>query len=109
MQIGSSAPSRLLACRLTSFRDHNLIADIAITALGWVGFVTFYGYITPVAERTWVLVIVGLGLVICQPSGTLRSDARPARAARRQWDHGESAHAPDTRASARKRVVTFAR
>jgi hypothetical protein len=71
MQIGSSAlacfaprSARLSACRPTSFQDHNLIAGLAITAVSWVGFVTFYGYVAPVAERTWVLVIVGLGLVI---------------------------------------------
>ncbi len=56
--------------QLVAFRDRNLIASLAITALGWVGFMTFYGYIAPVAERvagfsaadlTWVLVVVGVG------------------------------------------------
>jgi len=54
--------------KLTAFRDRNLLASLAITALGWVGFMTFYGYIAPLAERvagfsaadlTWVLVVVG--------------------------------------------------
>jgi DHA1 family inner membrane transport protein len=56
--------------QLGAFRDRNLIASLAITALGWVGFMTFYGYIAPVArlagfsaaDLTWVLVIVGVGL-----------------------------------------------
>src|SRR5882762_5459752 len=36
--------------QLGAFRDRNLIASLAITALGWVGFMTFYGYIAPVAR-----------------------------------------------------------
>jgi DHA1 family inner membrane transport protein len=35
--------------QLTAFKDHNLLASLAITALGWVGFMTFYGYFAPVA------------------------------------------------------------
>jgi DHA1 family inner membrane transport protein len=70
--------------QLTAFRDRNLIASLAITALGWVGFMTFYGYIAPVAEQvagfsaselTWVLVIVGLGLVIGNMLGGRTADA----------------------------------
>jgi MFS transporter, DHA1 family, inner membrane transport protein len=70
--------------QLTAFRDRNLLASLAITALGWVGFMTFYGYIAPVAERvagfsaadlTWVLVIVGVGLVIGNTLGGRTADA----------------------------------
>jgi MFS transporter, DHA1 family, inner membrane transport protein len=70
--------------QLSAFWDHNLIASLAITALGWVGFMTFYGYIAPVAERiagfsasdlTWVLVVVGLGLVIGNTLGGRTADA----------------------------------
>ena len=58
--------------QLRAFKDRNLIASLAITILGWVGFMTFYGYIAPVArvagfsaaDLTWVLVIVGFGLII---------------------------------------------
>jgi DHA1 family inner membrane transport protein len=69
--------------QLTAFRDRNLLASLAITALGWVGFMTFYGYIAPVAERvagftaaelTWVLVIVGFGLVIGNALGGRTAD-----------------------------------
>jgi DHA1 family inner membrane transport protein len=70
--------------QLSAFRDRNLIASLAITALGWVGFMTFYGYIAPVAERvagfsaadlTWVLVVVGVGLVIGNTLGGRTADA----------------------------------
>jgi DHA1 family inner membrane transport protein len=69
--------------QLIAFRDRNLIASLAITALGWVGFMTFYGYIAPVArvagfsagDLTWVLVIVGVGLVIGNRLGGCTADA----------------------------------
>ena len=69
--------------QLGAFRDRNLIASLAITALGWVGFMTFYGYIAPVArlagfsaaDLTWVLVIVGVGLVIGNTLGGRTADA----------------------------------
>lgn len=78
----NSAPN--IKTQLGAFRDHNLIASLAITTLGWVGFVTFYGYIAPVAERvagfgaadlTWVLAIVGVGLVIGNTLGGRTADA----------------------------------
>jgi DHA1 family inner membrane transport protein len=69
--------------QLVAFRDRNLLASLAITALGWVGFMTFYGYIAPVArvagfsaaDLTWVLVIVGAGLVIGNTLGGRTADA----------------------------------
>jgi DHA1 family inner membrane transport protein len=69
--------------QLAAFRDRNLLASLAITALGWVGFMTFYGYIAPVAriagfgaaDLTWVLVIVGVGLVIGNIFGGRTADA----------------------------------
>jgi MFS transporter, DHA1 family, inner membrane transport protein len=78
----NSAPS--IGAQLSAFRDRNLLASLAITALGWVGFMAFYGYIAPVAERvagfsaadlTWVLVIVGIGLVIGNTLGGRTADA----------------------------------
>ncbi len=76
-----SAPS--IGGQLAAFRDGNLIASLAMTALGWVGFMTFYGYIAPVArvagfaaaDLTWVLVIVGVGLVIGNTLGGRTADA----------------------------------
>src|SRR5712691_1375246 len=76
-----SAPS--IRGQLRAFTDRNLIASLAITILGWVGFMTFYGYIAPVArvagfaaaDLTWVLVIVGVGLVIGNTLGGRTADA----------------------------------
>jgi MFS transporter, DHA1 family, inner membrane transport protein len=76
-----SAP--IIRGQLVAFRDRNLLASLAITALGWVGFMTFYGYIAPVArvagfsatDLTWVLVIVGIGLVIGNMLGGRTADA----------------------------------
>ena len=69
--------------QLRAFKDRNLIASLAITILGWVGFMTFYGYIAPVArvagfsaaDLTWVLVIVGFGLIIGNLLGGRTADA----------------------------------
>jgi len=77
----NSAPS--IRGQLVAFRDRNLFASLAITALGWIGFMTFYGYIAPVArvagfsatDLTWVLVIVGVGLVIGNMFGGRTADA----------------------------------
>src|SRR5712671_3050136 len=76
-----AAPS--IRGQLRAFNDRNLIASLAITILGWVGFMTFYGYIAPVArvagfgaaDLTWVLVIVGIGLVIGNTLGGRTADA----------------------------------
>jgi MFS transporter, DHA1 family, inner membrane transport protein len=78
----NAAPS--IRGQLVAFKDRNLLASLAMTALGWVGFMTFYGYIAPVAERvagfraadlTWVLVIVGIGLVLGNMFGGRTADA----------------------------------
>jgi MFS transporter, DHA1 family, inner membrane transport protein len=76
-----SAPS--IRGQLSAFNDRNLIASLAITILGWVGFMTFYGYIAPVArvagfsaaDLSWVLVIVGFGLIIGNMLGGRTADA----------------------------------
>jgi DHA1 family inner membrane transport protein len=76
-----SAPS--IRGQLSAFNDPNLIASLAITILGWVGFMTFYGYIAPVArvagfsaaDLSWVLVIVGFGLIIGNMLGGRTADA----------------------------------
>src|SRR5882724_5503489 len=69
--------------QLSAFTNRNLLASLAITILGWVGFMTFYGYIAPVArvagfsatDLTWVLVIVGIGLIIGNLLGGRTADA----------------------------------
>src|SRR5882762_5148169 len=80
---GRDRSATRIATQLGAFRDRNLIASLAITMLGWVGFMTFYGYIAPVArvagfsaaDLTWVLVIVGVGLVIGNTLGGRTADA----------------------------------
>jgi MFS transporter, DHA1 family, inner membrane transport protein len=80
---------RSLASQLGAFRNPQLLASLAITTLGWAGFMTFYGYIAPVAEQvagfarsdlTWILVVVGLGLVVGNTLGGKSADANLGRA-----------------------------
>jgi MFS transporter, DHA1 family, inner membrane transport protein len=80
---------RSLASQIGAFRNTQLLASLPITALGWVGFMTFYGYIAPVAEQAagyasadlrWILVLVGIGLVIGNTLGGKAADANLSRA-----------------------------
>ncbi|MCB1512846.1 MAG: MFS transporter [Hyphomicrobiaceae bacterium] len=75
--------------QIGAFRNRNLLASLLITVLGWVGFMTFYGYIAPVAEQvagfersslTWLLVVVGFGLVIGNSLGGKSADTNLRRA-----------------------------
>lgn len=86
-------PPASLARQLAVFRSRGLLASLAITVLGWTGFMAFYGYIAPVAERVagfapsdmwWVLVIVGVGLVAGNFLGGRSADA-DLRQALRWW------------------------
>ena len=79
---GAEEP-RSIRSQIGPFKNWNLIASLLITTLGWVGFMTFYGYIAPVAEQVagfdrsslaWILVIVGLGLVIGNMLGGKTAD-----------------------------------
>ena len=85
---GSDTPQSLRS-QIAAFRDRNLMASLLITVLGWVGFMTFYGYIAPVAEQvagfersqlTWLLIVVGLGLVVGNSLGGRSADANLRRA-----------------------------
>jgi MFS transporter, DHA1 family, inner membrane transport protein len=91
LTIPKQAPEakRSLASQIGAFRNPHLLASLAITALGWAGFMTFYGYIAPVAEQvtgyaradlTWILVIVGIGLVLGNTLGGKSADANLSRA-----------------------------
>jgi MFS transporter, DHA1 family, inner membrane transport protein len=80
---------RSLASQIDAFRNPHLLASLAITTLGWAGFMTFYGYIAPVAEQvahfaradlTWILVVVGIGLVLGNSWGGKSADADLSRA-----------------------------
>lgn len=57
---------------------------IVVAALGWTGFMAFYGYVAPVAEQVagfsrpevaWILVVVGSGLVVGNHFGGKHADA----------------------------------
>lgn len=70
--------------QLAALRDRNLLASLLITVLGWVGFMTFYGYVAPLAEQvvgidrshiTWVLVVIGVGMVVGNSLGGRTADA----------------------------------
>lgn len=74
--------------QLGIFRNKQFLASLTITILGWTGFMTFYGYIAPVAEEvagfsrdnlTWILVLVGLGLVLGNILGGKSADANLSR------------------------------
>ncbi len=80
---GAEKPVSIVG-QLSVFRNGNLLASLAITMLAWGGFMTFYGYIAPIAEHvaglaplslTWVLVVVGFGLVIGNSLGGRTADA----------------------------------
>ncbi|WP_460550221.1 MFS transporter [Comamonas piscis] len=75
--------------QLRAFRSRQLWLSLAITVLGWTGFMTFYGYISPVAQYaagmtatgvTGLLVVVGAGLVAGNAVGGRAADANLRRA-----------------------------
>lgn len=79
---------RSVGSQIRAFRNPQLLASLMITVLGWVGFMTFYGYIAPIAEQvagfdrsslTWILVIVGLGLVLGNSLGGKTADTNLSR------------------------------
>ncbi|MDR9831413.1 MFS transporter [Vibrio sp. FNV 38] len=89
-QATSASPASIsVKNQLSAFKDKNLLASLAITTLGWVGFMTFYGYIAPIAEQvagfdrsslTWILVLVGIGLVLGNALGGKSADKNLSRA-----------------------------
>lgn len=79
---GAEEPKSIRS-QIGAFKNPQLISSLLITTLGWVGFMTFYGYIAPIAEEvagferaslTWILVIVGLGLVLGNTIGGKTAD-----------------------------------
>ncbi|AQS39882.1 MFS transporter [Shewanella psychropiezotolerans] len=72
-----------IKAQLKAFKNPMLLISLAITALAWSGFMALYGYIAPIATHitgysedavTWILVIVGLGLIIGNTLGGRSSD-----------------------------------
>ncbi|PSW62324.1 MFS transporter [Photobacterium kishitanii] len=69
--------------QLMAFKNPLLLISLAITALSWSGFMALYGYIAPIAMHitgysagaiTWLLVVVGVGLIIGNILGGRSSD-----------------------------------
>ncbi|MDX2319382.1 MAG: MFS transporter [Moritella sp.] len=72
-----------IKAQLMAFKNPMLLMSLAITAFAWSGFMTLYGYIAPIAMHitgygedavTWILVIVGLGLIIGNTIGSRSAD-----------------------------------
>ncbi len=81
-------PSISVSHQLAVFRNRGLLSGLTITILGWAGFMCFYGYIAPIAERIagfaaddiwWVLVIAGAGLVLGNYAGGHSADSNLRR------------------------------
>lgn len=72
-----------IKAQLMAFKNPMLLMSLTITAFAWSGFMTLYGYIAPIAMHitgygedavTWILVIVGLGLIIGNTLGSRSAD-----------------------------------
>ncbi len=75
--------------QIGAFRNSQLILSLLITIFGWTGFMTFYGYISPVSQDvvglsvnavTMLLVVVGAGLVVGNNLGGRAADTNLNRA-----------------------------
>ncbi|MCF7485598.1 MFS transporter [Vibrio sp. A2-1] len=75
--------------QLMAFKNPMLILSLAITAFAWSGFMTLYGYLAPIAMHitgysqesvTWILVVVGVGLIIGNTLGGRSSDKHLGKA-----------------------------
>ncbi|MEZ8808767.1 MULTISPECIES: MFS transporter [Vibrio] len=75
--------ARDIKTQLLAFKNPMLLISLAITAFAWSGFMTLYGYLAPIAMHitgygqesvTWILVIVGVGLIIGNTLGGRSSD-----------------------------------
>ncbi|MCB4755272.1 MAG: MFS transporter, partial [Sulfurovum sp.] len=82
-KLQESEASTNIKSQLSAFKNPDLIASLMITILAWAGFMAFYGYIAPIAEQvagfdrsdlTWILVVVGIGLVIGNELGGKTAD-----------------------------------
>ncbi|MGF1887899.1 MFS transporter [Photobacterium profundum] len=78
-----------IKAQLMAIKNPMLLISLAITALSWSGFMTLYGYLAPIAMHTtgygeeavtWILVIVGVGLIIGNILGGRSSDKNLGKA-----------------------------
>ncbi len=88
-RIAADTKPASIGAQLSAFRNRQLLLSLAITVFGWTGFMTFYGYISPVSQYavgfsaqalTWLLVAVGAGLVTGNAIGGRAADANLSRA-----------------------------
>tara|TARA_Y100001956_G_C4128832_1_gene192174 strand:+ start:3059 stop:4234 length:1176 start_codon:yes stop_codon:yes gene_type:complete len=72
-----------IQAQLNAFKNPLLVMSLAVTVLVWSGFMTLYGYLAPIAmhvsgfgehDVTWILVVVGVGLIIGNNLGGRSSD-----------------------------------
>lgn len=89
----AAEPEASIRSQVAVFHSRGLLASLAITVLVWTGFMCFYGYIAPIAERVagfarsdmwWVLIVVGAGFVLGNKLGGRSADA-DLRLALRWW------------------------
>lgn len=75
--------SKDVKAQLAAFKNPMLLISLAITVFAWSGFMTLYGYIAPIATHitgfgenavTWILVIIGIGLILGNNMGGRSSD-----------------------------------
>lgn len=72
-----------IKAQFMAFKNPMLLLSLAITVFVWSGFMTLYGYLAPIATHitgygedavTWILVVVGVGLIIGNILGGRSSD-----------------------------------
>ncbi|MEZ8435343.1 MFS transporter [Vibrio splendidus] len=85
----SHSEAKDIKTQLLAFKNPMLLISLAITAFAWSGFMTLYGYLAPIAMHitgysqesvTWILVIVGVGLIIGNTLGGRSSDKNLGKA-----------------------------
>ncbi|MCZ4295036.1 MFS transporter [Vibrio sinaloensis] len=83
IQSNGHGEAKDVKAQLTAFKNPMLLISLAITVFAWSGFMTLYGYIAPIATHitgfgdnavTWILVVIGVGLIIGNTMGGRSSD-----------------------------------
>ncbi|MDL2195778.1 MFS transporter [Shewanella algae] len=83
IQSTGSSQAKDVRAQLAAFKNPMLLLSLAITVFAWSGFMTLYGYLAPIAMHvtgfgesavTWILVVVGVGLIVGNTLGGRSSD-----------------------------------
>ncbi|MGX1927603.1 MFS transporter [Vibrio sp. NH-7] len=83
IQSNGHEQAKAVKTQLIAFKNPLLLISLTVTVLVWSGFMTLYGYLAPIAmhvsgfdaqDVTWILVIVGIGLIIGNHLGGRSSD-----------------------------------